>query len=284
MSYQEPSFNLPTTGPDAAVEALEARRLLSLTAPVDAHPAPNHVPPSATEGTAVGLTAATSAPSGAQISYALTDDAGGRFTIDRATGIVTVALAAMLAGPAAHTISVQAAVGAGESAARSFVVGVGNAPVAPAPTDRARVNVASTADGFLTVRSDQGTPLRGGTAFVYESGRRTGKTAYISDPAYYREMRSNGLNAVRLIAFDPYMRSRGHNHTDLDDPNEVAALLSDFDTVVDLASKEGMYVSINYHDVGGYEKEYLTKFWDLVAPRYRDCTHVAYERMNEAVK
>ena len=61
-------------------------------------------------------------------------------------------------------------------------------------------------------------------------------------------------------------------------------LLADFDTVVDLASKEGMHVIINYHDVGSYEKEYLTKFWDLVAPRYRDRTHVAYELMNEPVK
>ena len=45
-----------------------------------------------------------------------------------------------------------------------------------------------------------------------------------------------------------------------------------------------MHVIINYHDVGSYEKEFLTKFWDLVAPRYRDRTHVAYELMNEPVK
>jgi hypothetical protein len=56
------------------------------------------------------------------------------------------------------------------------------------------------------------------------------------------------------------------------------------DKVVDLASAEGLYVMINYHDVGGYELPYVTKFWDLVAPRYRDRTHVLYELVNEPVK
>jgi hypothetical protein len=155
---------------------------------------------------------------------------------------------------------------------------------APQKTDRARVKVARVGDGYLTVHSDQGTPLRGGTAFVYKSGRKTGKTAYVSQPAYYRTMRASGLNAVRLIAFDPYQKTRGHDHADLEDTKDVTELLADIDKVVDLASAAGMYVVVNYHDVGGYEKQYLTKFWDLVGPRYRDRTHVLYELMNEPVK
>ena len=154
----------------------------------------------------------------------------------------------------------------------------------PADTDRARVKVARVGSGYLTVHSDRGTPLRGGAAFVYKSGRKNGKTAYISDPTYYRNMREAGLNAVRLIAFDPYQKTRDHDHTDFDDPKDVSALLAETDTVVDLASKAGMYVVVNYHDVGGYDKAYLTKFWDLIAPRYRDRTHVLYELMNEPAK
>src|SRR4051794_4701682 len=74
------------------------------------------------------------------------------------------------------------------------------AVIPPVQADRGRVKVERTHDGYLTVHSDQGTPLRGGLAFVYKSGRKAGKTAYISDPAYYQKMRDGGLNAVRLIA------------------------------------------------------------------------------------
>jgi hypothetical protein len=266
------------------IEALEVRRLFEASAPVDADPAANNVDAGAPSGTPVGITASSSDSAGAAITYSLADSAGGRFGIDPATGVVTVAEATLLAGPLSHTIIVQASDGVGAAAVEYFVVGVGNAPSAALATDRQRITVAHTADGYLTIHSDQGSALRGGTAFVYETGRRTGKTAYINDPAYYRLMRENGLNAVRLIAFDPYQKSRDHNYADLDDPTEVAALLADFDKVVDLASAAGMYVIINYHDVGGYEKPYLTKFWDLVAPRYRNRTHVAYELMNEPVR
>ena len=276
----------PGVGAAAApvAEALEGRRLLDAAAPVDCNGADNSVDAGAPDGTAVGITASSSDAAGSTISYSLADDAGGRFAIDPATGVVTVANSTLLAGPATHTIVVEASDATGGTASAWFIVAVGNSPTAPMETDRARVTVARTADGYLTLHSDAGTPLRGGTAFVYESGRRTGKTAYINDPAYYQAMRDNGLNAVRLIAFDPYQRSRDHNYTDLDDPAEVAALLTDFDTVVNLASAAGLYVIINYHDVGGYEKAYLEKFWDLVAPRYRQRTHVAYELMNEPVK
>lgn len=154
----------------------------------------------------------------------------------------------------------------------------------PLESDRGRVAVARNAHGYLTVVTDQGTPLRGGAAFVYKSGRRVNKTEYLADPAYYRRMRDVRLNAVRLIAFDAFQKTRGKRHTDFNDPKDVADLLTDVDNVVNLASAAGMYVVINYHDVGAYEGEYLEKFWDLIAPRYRDRTHVLYELMNEPVK
>jgi hypothetical protein len=265
-------------------EMLEMRRLLDASAPVDCDAADNSAEAGAASGTAVGITASSSDPAGSAVTYSLADDAGGRFAINPSTGVVTVANSTLLAGPATHTIVVEASDAGGGVATSWFIIAVGNAATAPLETDRTRVAIARTSDGYLTLHSDLGSPFRGGIAFVYETGRRTGKTAYINDPAYYEAMRANGLNAVRLIAFDPYQRSRDHNHTDLDNPAEVAALLTDFDTVVNLASAAGLYVIINYHDVGGYDEAYLKKFWDLVAPRYRRRTHVAYELMNEPVK
>ena len=57
-----------------------------------AMPPATAVSESAANGTAVGVTAlATDADSTDTVTYSLTDDAGGRFTIDANTGVVTVA-------------------------------------------------------------------------------------------------------------------------------------------------------------------------------------------------
>ena len=155
---------------------------------------------------------------------------------------------------------------------------------APLPSDRARVTVVRNTHEYLTVHSDQGTSLRGGAAFAYKTGRIQGKTKYLTDPGYYERMRANGLNAVRLVCFDAYQKSRDHRHTDFSDPKDLGDLLAETDAVVDLASRAGMYVVVNYHDVGGYDKEYIGKFWDVMATRYAKRTHVLYELMNEPVK
>lgn len=175
----------------------------------------------------------------------------------------------------------------------------------PSPvTDPPRVTVVRNKSG-KAVRAGDGTLLRGGAAWVYQYGRQTGVTNYINDPAYWKAMRDNGLNAVRLIAFDPWQRSHGnpaqypngYEHADLEKPEDIAALFKDIDTVVDMASRHGMYVLLNYHDTGGYrdpdrKKEgsyaptmrYITRFWDLVAPRYANRSHVFYELTNEPVQ
>ena len=71
----------------------------------------------------------------------------------------------------------------------------------PLPTDRARVTVASIADPFggpnlKVLRTDANTPLRAGTAWIWEKQRQE------EPESYYVSMRSNGLNAVRMILFD----------------------------------------------------------------------------------
>src|SRR5439155_759905 len=60
--------------------------------PSDTDAGDNKVAENAATGTVVGITAlATDADVGATISYSLSDNAGGRFSIDSATGVVKVA-------------------------------------------------------------------------------------------------------------------------------------------------------------------------------------------------
>ncbi|MGF1623260.1 MAG: cadherin repeat domain-containing protein, partial [Alphaproteobacteria bacterium] len=69
----------------------------SVSAISDANAGANSVSESAADGTAVGITAlATDADATDSVSYSLSDDAGGRFTIDAATGVITVADSSLL--------------------------------------------------------------------------------------------------------------------------------------------------------------------------------------------
>ena len=121
-----------------AVEALEVRRLLAATVPVDNDPAANAVLEGAAAGTPVGITAFSSDPAGTSVTYSLADDAGGRFAIDAATGVVRVANGSLLDGPAAHAIVVAATDAAGGTASQAFTVGISNV----APKLRARGNAS----------------------------------------------------------------------------------------------------------------------------------------------
>src|SRR5262249_61805352 len=80
-------------------------------------------------GDTVGITASSSDPGGEAVSYALTDDAGGAFTIDSSTGVVTVAdhtKLADLGGSASITVQASEAddVGGAASVTHSFTLNV----------------------------------------------------------------------------------------------------------------------------------------------------------------
>ena len=69
-----------------------------VTGPADSDGAANAVNENAANGTAVGITASASDADATNntITYALTDDAGGRFTINVNSGVVTVANGSLL--------------------------------------------------------------------------------------------------------------------------------------------------------------------------------------------
>ena len=104
--------------------------------PTESPAAPS--PEDTAAGTAVGITAASTDPNGGQVTYSLTDDAGGRFAIDAASGVVTVADAASIdyeGSGGSYAITVQASDGALTST-QSFTITVTDvAPSAPADAD-----------------------------------------------------------------------------------------------------------------------------------------------------
>ena len=86
-----------------------------VTAPTDSNGSANAVNENAANGTLVGVTASASDADATTntVTYALTDDAGGRFAINANSGIVTVANGSLLdrESAASHTITVRADLG-----------------------------------------------------------------------------------------------------------------------------------------------------------------------------
>jgi hypothetical protein len=175
--------------------------------------------------------------------------------------------------------------------------------------DPPRVRVVRTG-AIRTVRTGSGELLRGVAVSSYRYQRQTGQAAYLHDLKYWDALKAAGVNAIRLIAMDGWQRSHGlpgkytpFPHTDLYDSKQTAEMLSAFDNIVNQASARGMVVMINFHDTGNYHdldytvpadangqfapiatRQYVTRFWNLVAPRYANRTHVFYELVNEPVQ
>ncbi|MEQ6289383.1 cadherin domain-containing protein, partial [Vogesella sp. GCM10023246] len=99
------------------------------TATTDTNALANTVMEGAATGTLVGITAhASDVDNGSVVTYALTDNAGGRFQIDSTTGVVSVADGTLLDYETAtsHSITVQASDGLGGSSSQTFTINVSN--------------------------------------------------------------------------------------------------------------------------------------------------------------
>lgn len=133
---------------------------------------------------------------------------------------------------------------------------------AHAAGERGRVRVQNG-----TVVSDRNTILRGATmAVMYGPGNS-------NNSSYWHHMNVNlGLNAVRLgVKTGQIGRS-------------VEQQLAAIDNAVNSAARQNMYVMINNSiRPGSYDLAELQAFWSVVAPRYKDRTHVLYEMTNEPV-
>jgi len=119
------------------------------TAPADNNAAADEVTENAAAGTLVGITAASTDVGVLDtITYSLTDDAGGRFTIDANTGVVSVATGAVLDYETAisHTITVQASDGE-DASTQNFTINLLNVTATISGTVFVDVNGNGLFDG-----------------------------------------------------------------------------------------------------------------------------------------
>ncbi|WP_454713916.1 cadherin domain-containing protein [Caulobacter segnis] len=141
------------------------------SAPVDANVAANTVSEGAANGASVGITASATEAKTGVVTYSLTDDAGGRFAIDAATGVVTVADATKLnfETAASHQITVRAADAQGASSSQTFTIAVSNvAPTTPTDADTAANSVAEgAANGTAVTGLTLGATDVNGAALTY---------------------------------------------------------------------------------------------------------------------
>ncbi len=109
------------------------------SAPVDSNAAANTVVEGAAVGTVVGVTAHSTDINGGTVTYSLAGDtSGGGFTVNAATGVVTVADSSKIdyesAPGHAYTVTVQASDGTLTSTTQTFTIAVSDVPL-PTPVD-----------------------------------------------------------------------------------------------------------------------------------------------------
>ncbi len=113
----------------------------------DTDDAANAVSENVAVGTSVGITAFAADADGSNngITYSLSDDAGGLFTIDSNTGEVTVAGDIDFESATGHTIEITATSEDGSTSTQNFDINVTDVDENMAPTDISLTGVESTA-------------------------------------------------------------------------------------------------------------------------------------------
>jgi hypothetical protein len=155
---------------------------VAMTTPVDANGAANSVAEGAAAGTTVGITASATDPSGPATTYSLIGDtSGGGFTINSATGVVSVANPAKLdfestAPGHTYSITVQASNGT-TTTSQAFTIGVTDvAPSAPTDSNTAAANTVAegAANGTAVGITASSTDVNGGAVAYSLTGDTSG--------------------------------------------------------------------------------------------------------------
>lgn len=156
----------------------------------------------------------------------------------------------------------------------------------PKATDRGRVRLSGG-----TLVADNGVLLRGEHIRLAEfidpdidPNHTLREVAYDTD-LWFSLINDYHLNAVRLLLYRPPQNWPGGSCDN--PPGRCYATVTDalpyIDDMVEIASQMGMYLIIDYHPVGGHDRADAISWWNVLAPRYKNRTHVIYEVSNEPV-
>ncbi len=185
------------------------------SAPTAATLATSVVAENAASATVVGTVVGSDPDAGDVLSYALVNDAGGRFVIDGATGVLSVASGAVLdfEAAASHAISVKVTDAAGASSSFGFTIAVSNVnDLAPVFTSAAAMSLAEngTAVGTVTAVDPDGLAspafaITGGAdAALFNIDAVTGALSFIASPDFETPIDAGADNAydVSVTASD----------------------------------------------------------------------------------
>jgi hypothetical protein len=183
----------------------------------DTNAGANSVAENATNGTVVGITANANDADGttSTITYSLSDDAGGRFTVNATTGVITVANGGLLDFETitSHSITVLATSADGSSSSQSFTVSVSpvndNAPVITSGggggSATTSITENATSVGLITaVDADAGSTLSysiagGADASLFSVNSVTGALSFITAPDRENPADAGGNNVYDVI-------------------------------------------------------------------------------------
>jgi len=189
---------------------------LAVTAPTDSNAATNAIAENAINGSTVGITASATDADGSNntVTYALTDNAGGRFAIDANTGVVTIANGNLLNFETAtsHNITVQASSSDGSTSTQTFAIAVTNINEAPTVTSGASTNFAENGTGtaYTATATDPDAAttfsysISGTDAALFDINSSTGNVTFKTAPNFEVPI-DNGVNNlydINVIASD----------------------------------------------------------------------------------
>jgi hypothetical protein len=151
------------------------------------------------------------------------------------------------------------------------------------------VAVLAKAQQTGTLRDTKGEIIRGTPMVLGGNNTLASAVSYTLNPASWTALKDKKVNTVRVCWVDPYYEDRPEWGASY---RSEKRMLDEFDICLKNAKAAGLNLMINYHHVGEYTKTFsspsldmsrLRKFWQAVAPRYKDEDNVYYEIVNEPI-